>query len=127
MHPIRVLTGHPLRQVLTKPEVSGRIMKWAIELGEHEISFFPRQAIRGQAMTDFLVEANFVEKLKPIYPTLVNAEDEPVKEAPKDYLRVYVDGASRKAGNGVGILLVGPGGHLFTSVHVCNNEQRSGI
>lgn len=32
-----VLTDQPIRQILLKPENSGRLAKWAIELGEHEI------------------------------------------------------------------------------------------
>lgn len=31
-HPVTVLTIFPLRQVLHKPNVSGRLMKWSIEL-----------------------------------------------------------------------------------------------
>ena len=31
--PIKVLTNYPLRQVLQKLEFSGRLLKWAIELG----------------------------------------------------------------------------------------------
>ncbi|XP_071741339.1 uncharacterized protein [Rutidosis leptorrhynchoides] len=43
-------------QVLYKPENSGRIAKWAIELGEHEISFSPRSAVKGQVLADYLAE-----------------------------------------------------------------------
>ncbi|GKC57512.1 reverse transcriptase domain-containing protein [Tanacetum coccineum] len=38
-HTIMVLTDAPIKQTLTKPEKSGRIAKWAIELGEHDIEF----------------------------------------------------------------------------------------
>ncbi|GKV29298.1 hypothetical protein SLEP1_g38237 [Rubroshorea leprosula] len=38
-HPIIVLTDQPLRQILQKPECSGRLIKWAVELGEFEITF----------------------------------------------------------------------------------------
>lgn len=38
-HPIVVLTNQPVKQVLLKPEASGRLMKWAVELGEHDISY----------------------------------------------------------------------------------------
>ncbi|KAM6578296.1 hypothetical protein CsatB_030133 [Cannabis sativa] len=31
-HSIEVLTNYPLRQVLAKPEASGRLLKWAMEL-----------------------------------------------------------------------------------------------
>ncbi|GJW46429.1 putative reverse transcriptase domain, ribonuclease H-like domain protein [Tanacetum coccineum] len=38
-HPIQVLNDKPIKQILAKLEKSGRIAKWAIELGEHEIKF----------------------------------------------------------------------------------------
>ena len=30
---ITLYTNHPLRQIMQKPEISGRLVKWAIELG----------------------------------------------------------------------------------------------
>ncbi|XP_034208074.1 uncharacterized protein LOC117621615 [Prunus dulcis] len=62
-HTIHVLTNQPLRQVLQKPETSGRLVKWAIELGEFDIHYKPRPAIRGQAVADFLSE--FTEPQAP--------------------------------------------------------------
>jgi hypothetical protein len=32
------------------------LTKWAIELGEHDITYKPRVSIKGQALADFLVE-----------------------------------------------------------------------
>ncbi|GJY42246.1 reverse transcriptase domain-containing protein [Tanacetum coccineum] len=43
--------------VLLKPENSGCITKWAIKLGEHEILYKPRSAIKGQILVDFLAES----------------------------------------------------------------------
>ncbi|KAI3458734.1 hypothetical protein Pfo_015397 [Paulownia fortunei] len=43
-----VLTNHLLKQVLSNPETSGRLVKWAIELSEHGIEFCPRPAIKAQ-------------------------------------------------------------------------------
>ena len=40
-HLIKVLTNYPLRQVLQKSETSGRLLKWAIELGQFEVNFCP--------------------------------------------------------------------------------------
>lgn len=31
-HPVTVLTDLPLRQILQKPDVSGRLAKWAIKI-----------------------------------------------------------------------------------------------
>lgn len=38
---IIVMTGQPFRQVLYKPEVSGRLVKWLVELSEFDISYQP--------------------------------------------------------------------------------------
>ena len=41
-HSITILTNQPLRQILQKPEHSGRLVKWAVELGGYEITFQPQ-------------------------------------------------------------------------------------
>nr|XP_027109104.1 uncharacterized protein LOC113728959 [Coffea arabica] len=53
---ITVLTDQPLRQILTKPEISGRMTKWTVELAEHDIGYQSRTAIKAQALADFLIE-----------------------------------------------------------------------
>lgn len=55
-HTIRVLMDHQLRQILHKPDTCERLMKWAIELGEFDIEYLPRTAIKGQAIADFLAD-----------------------------------------------------------------------
>ncbi|GJX45200.1 reverse transcriptase domain-containing protein [Tanacetum coccineum] len=49
-HKIYVLTDQLIRQILLRPENSGRLAKWAIQLGEHDISYKPRSAIKGQTL-----------------------------------------------------------------------------
>ncbi|KAK0593738.1 hypothetical protein LWI29_028506 [Acer saccharum] len=39
-----------------KPEVSGRLTKWAIELSEFDVEYLPRTAIKAQAVADFVAE-----------------------------------------------------------------------
>ena len=46
-HTIEVPTEYPMKQVLHKPETSGRLMKWAIELSEFDIRYRPKTAIKG--------------------------------------------------------------------------------
>ncbi|GKV52722.1 hypothetical protein SLEP1_g59293 [Rubroshorea leprosula] len=95
-HPIIVLTDQPLQQILQKLECSGRLIKWAVELGEFEITFQQRSVIRAQALADFLVECT------PCHST-PNPE-------PNDWT-LYVDGASSCKGSGAGALLIGPDGY----------------
>ncbi|XP_071714640.1 uncharacterized protein [Rutidosis leptorrhynchoides] len=55
-HPIHVLTDLPVKNVLNKPAISGRLAQWAIELGAFKISYIPRTSIKGQVLVDYLAE-----------------------------------------------------------------------
>ncbi|XP_071923230.1 uncharacterized protein [Coffea arabica] len=100
------MTDQPLRQILTKPEVSGRMTKWAVELAEHDIGYQPRTAIKAQALADFLAEgANF---------SLTDPSSVPEKARPVGPWVLFVDGASSKEGSGVGLLLISPTGEELT-------------
>nr|XP_027086382.1 uncharacterized protein LOC113708109 [Coffea arabica] len=50
------MTDQPLKQILSKPEASGRMVRWAVELSEYDLSFQPRTAIKAQALADFIAE-----------------------------------------------------------------------
>ncbi|KAL0298797.1 UNVERIFIED_CONTAM: hypothetical protein Sradi_6539500 [Sesamum radiatum] len=45
-YPVGVRTNTPPKKVLGKPEASGRLVKWAIELSEYDISYLPRMTIK---------------------------------------------------------------------------------
>lgn len=49
-HPVVVVTPFLIKLVLHKHEVSGRLVKWAVELGEYDIIFRPATAIKSQAL-----------------------------------------------------------------------------
>ncbi|KAL0402352.1 UNVERIFIED_CONTAM: hypothetical protein Slati_4265100 [Sesamum latifolium] len=55
-YPVGVRTNTLLKQILGKPEASGRLVKWAIELSEYDISYLPRTTIKAQALADFMSE-----------------------------------------------------------------------
>ncbi|XP_075483729.1 uncharacterized protein LOC142523882 [Primulina tabacum] len=55
-HQIIVLTNSHLGRIMTHSEVSGRMIKWTVELGEYDIEYKPRVAIKAQALSDFLSE-----------------------------------------------------------------------
>ncbi|XP_071712852.1 uncharacterized protein [Rutidosis leptorrhynchoides] len=96
-HPIQVFTDQPIKHVLTRPEISGRMAKWAIELGEHEITFLPRYSVKGQVIADFLVE---------LHSDMVKQGETTVTRRDTDeFWELYTDGASSEEGAGTGLLL----------------------
>ncbi|XP_074374057.1 uncharacterized protein LOC141714437 [Apium graveolens] len=56
---VQVVTDQPLKKILTRPEASGRVVAWSIELGEFDLEYIPRTAIKAQALVDFVVECAF--------------------------------------------------------------------
>ena len=67
-HPISVYTEYPLKGVLSKADLSGRFSKWSLELGQFDIKFSPRSAIKGQVLADFVAE--FTPKMNIPEPSL---------------------------------------------------------
>ncbi|GKF41220.1 putative reverse transcriptase domain, ribonuclease H-like domain protein [Tanacetum coccineum] len=61
-HPIQVLSDMPIKQVLAKPKKLGRIAKWAIRLGEHEIEFKGGNSIKVQILANFFAETSPTER-----------------------------------------------------------------
>ncbi|GKV47171.1 hypothetical protein SLEP1_g54089 [Rubroshorea leprosula] len=95
-HPIIILTDQHLRHILQKLECSRRLIKLAVELGEFEITFQQRLAIRAQALADFIVEC-----------TSDHSNSNP---EPNSWI-LYVDGASSNKSFEAGAILVGPNGY----------------
>ncbi|XP_020421250.1 uncharacterized protein LOC109949591 [Prunus persica] len=115
-HTIHVLTNQPLRQVLQNPETSGRLVKWAIELGEFDIHYKPRPAMRGQAVADFLSEftepqasAAFQPITEPNPPLSQNqTPTEGNLDLTQPLWTLFVDGSSNAQGCGAGLVLISP-------------------
>ena len=57
-----MLTDSPLKKILHKPDVSGRLLKWSIEISGFDINFKARRAIKAQALADFIAETAFQAK-----------------------------------------------------------------
>ena len=102
-HTIKILIEHPIRQILHKPETSGRLIKWAIELSEFNIRYKSRTAVKGKVLVDFLLE--FTPLNTPTLPikTTQLAPDLPI-------WRLSVDGVANSQGSGVGLILTSPNG-----------------
>ncbi|GKF89154.1 reverse transcriptase domain-containing protein, partial [Tanacetum coccineum] len=86
-----------------KTNKSGRIAKWAIELGEHEIEFRGRNSIKGQTLADFLSETPLIENR-----VAKNEEVKRKESEPEDAWKLFTDGTSSTDGSGAGLMVVSP-------------------
>jgi len=93
-HVVKVLTEYPLKKVLQKPDLSGRLINWAVELGEIDLEFYPRTTIKAQVLADFIAE----------FSNLPESQEMPDKEA----WVAYVDGSSMKSRSGARVALITP-------------------
>ncbi|GKA72558.1 reverse transcriptase domain-containing protein [Tanacetum coccineum] len=124
-HKIYVLTDQPIRRVLLKPEDSGRLAKWAIELGEHEIIYKPRSAIKGQILVDFLIEPPRTEER---IETKYGGKDSGQLESTASLGWILLtDGASGTEGSRAGLVITNPNGQEITyalrfNFKISNNE-----
>jgi hypothetical protein len=53
-HKIVVPSSFPLGEIIHNRDANGRIVKWSVKLGEFEIEFCPRKAIKSQILEDFV-------------------------------------------------------------------------
>ena len=51
-----VMTDLSIRKVLQKPNVAGRMVRWAVEILEFDVQYKPRGPIKGQVYADFVLE-----------------------------------------------------------------------
>ena len=88
---IIVLTDHPLKKAMNKLEATGRLIQLAIELSKFDVRYQPRNVIKAQVLTDFIVEF-----------TPNQGELDGVDEAQRWV--VNVDGSSTLYAEGIGII-----------------------
>ncbi|XP_061356157.1 uncharacterized protein LOC133300599 [Gastrolobium bilobum] len=94
-HKILVRSDLPIRLILHKPDLAGRMMSWVVELSEFDITFESRKAIKSQALADFVRELTSIQ---------IGSSDRPAT------WKVYVDGSSNSKGSGAGVIIENPKG-----------------
>ncbi len=100
-HTIVLLTNHPLRKAMNKPDAARRLIQWSIELSEFDIDYRPRTTIKAQALADFIAE-------------FTSNDDEPTKDVEQtSKWTVNVDGSSTKNAGGIGVILKSPEGDII--------------
>ena len=103
-HTIVVMTNFPIRQILLKPDLSGRLTKWAIELRVYEIKYIMRSAKKGQVLADFLGE---IQSFEPLEKENIIMPEERMTWV------MNTDRASNKNRAGIGIVLENSSGVLI--------------
>ncbi|GAV90510.1 hypothetical protein CFOL_v3_33919, partial [Cephalotus follicularis] len=93
------LTDKPLREVLAKPDTSGRLVKWSVELGEYNVRYKARPVIKSQVLADFVGDNTPTESM----------EDDSF-ENEKGVWKLSVDGSSYVSGSGAGLVLTSSDG-----------------
>ena len=76
-----------IKHMLSKPILHSQIGKWALALTEYSLTYVPLKAMKGQVVTDFLVDHSMVTM-------------------PRNYVdlvpwKLYFDGSSHKNGAGI--------------------------
>jgi hypothetical protein len=101
-HKIMVPSSFLFGEIIRNCDANDRIVKWSVELGEFEIEFYPKEAIKSQILTDFVSEWTEIQMPPP-------------KERPEHWI-MYFNGALNLEGAGVGVLLISPRGEQLMYV-----------
>jgi hypothetical protein len=56
MHTVQVISDQPLQCILQSKEATWWITQWAVEIGQYDVKFIPRWAIKSEAVVDFIIE-----------------------------------------------------------------------
>ena len=100
---------------MQKLDLSVRLANWAIELGQFDLEFVSRNAIKGKALIDFLAEFTNMPKTEEV-------------EVERKWV-IYMDGSSTKKNGRAGVLLITPDGEelgssLRLEFRITNNEAK---
>ena len=87
-----MVTNFPIGDILHNRDATGRIAKWAMELGSFELNFKPRTPIKSQALIDFLAEWTEMQT--------------PAAIEKLEYWTMYFDGSLMVEGTGARIVLI---------------------
>ncbi|CAJ2638011.1 unnamed protein product [Trifolium pratense] len=96
-HTIVVRTDQPIKSLLGRPDMAGRMLKWSLELSEFDIRYESRKALKSQVLADFVAEMT--------NPSSTTSE--------ADKWTTFVDGASSATGAGAGIILENENGIII--------------
>jgi hypothetical protein len=89
---VLIVSNYPLGEILCSRDTVGRIVMWSVELGEFDLEFCPRKAIKSQILTGFVSEWTETQQLPPT-------------EKPEHW-KMYFDGSLNLEGASAGVLFI---------------------
>ena len=92
-HPIVIMIDQPIRKMMNKIDAARRLIQWVIELGQFDIEYWPRAAIKAQVLANFIAEFTYPYK-----------EEDP----PMETWTVQTNGSATKKVEGAGVVLISP-------------------
>jgi ribonuclease HI/uncharacterized protein YehS (DUF1456 family) len=100
----------PVKYILSRPVISGRLAKWSVAFQEFEIAYVPQKAIKGQALANFLAD-------HPIPADWELSDDFPDEDVLYTEIlppwMMFFDGAARREESGAGVVFVSPQKHML--------------
>jgi hypothetical protein len=98
-HTVRVVSDRSLARILQSKEATERIAQWAVKIGQYDVEFVPRRAIKSQTLTDFIAE-------------WTDSDVRGIGDLP-DHWIMYFDRSYTLKGAGAGVVLIPPEGDML--------------
>ena len=97
-HSIVIMIDQPIRKRMNKIDAAGRLIQWAIELGQFDIEYRPRVAVKAQVLANFITEFTYPYKEEKL---------------PLETWMVQTDGSVTKKVGGARVVLISPKGEIL--------------
>ena len=123
-HSVRLISrADPLKYLMSKSMLSGRLAKWDLLLQEFDITYMPQKAVKRQALTDFLTNHPILDDWE--FSKDLPDEDVLFIEIPRPWT-LFFDGVASRDGAGADVVFVTSKGEVlpfvFTWTENCSNN-----
>ena len=110
-HKVNLITNSdPIKYLLSRPALSGRIAKWLLLLSEFDITIMPPKTIKSQALADLLAHFPVTQGLHAKDTIPAEFHEDAIMVVSDGEWQVQFDGSSSNTGQGAGVVLTSPQG-----------------
>jgi len=97
----------PIKYLLDRPALVGKLAKWKILISEFDVQFMPQKSVKGRAIADLLAENSGVSNDDDSFL------DDCVLSVNEDSWKMFFDGAVNLSSSSTGVILISPDGQHF--------------